>query len=196
MVTRRWIAAALLLFPAIALSPLACSMPPGNPNGNDNFNPTAFRLTSTAFTSGGAIPARHTEDGLDVSPPLSWENAPEDTVEFALLVDDPDSNERDPFAHWMIYAIDGGATSLPENVAKVASPPSPAGSLQGLNDFDMVGYDGPAPPEQDEPHRYRFRLFALRAPSELASGVSKGTFLSAIQTRTIAEARLEGTYDR
>lgn len=177
---------------------LGCTMVPGDPNGNanDNFNPTTFRLTSTAFAEGGAIPARHTDDGLNVSPPLAWENAPEDTVEFALLVDDPDSNDRDPFAHWIIYSIPATATGLPENVTKVAAPADPAGSLQGLNDFDMVGYDGPAPPEADEPHSYRFRLFALSAPSGLASGVGKGAFLNAVEGRTIAEARLTGTYDR
>jgi phosphatidylethanolamine-binding protein (PEBP) family uncharacterized protein len=48
-----------------------------------------MRLNSTAFADGSAIPRRFTCDGDDVSPPLSWGDAPPGTRSFVLLCDDP-----------------------------------------------------------------------------------------------------------
>jgi len=79
----------------------------------------AFTLTSNAFSDGGEIPIRHTKDGEDLSPPLSWANVPDGTKSLALVVEDPDA--PDPAApqrtwiHWIVYnllyALD---TVLPE----------------------------------------------------------------------------------
>lgn len=187
----RWMCGAGVMLAGCVIEP-----PNGNNNGNDNNNPSEMRLTSPSFQDGGAIPVDFTEDGADISPALNWTNVPEDAAEFALLMDDPDSNSRDPFAHWLIYIISGDATGLPENVAKVAAPPEPAGALQGLNDSDDVGYTGPAPPEDDEPHTYRFRLFALDAPLTISSGRRKPDLFNAMAGHIIAEAVLEGTYGR
>jgi Raf kinase inhibitor-like YbhB/YbcL family protein len=66
-------------------------------------------MTSPAFASGGAIPARHTCDGDDLSPPLQWSDPPPGTRSFVLIVDDPDA--PDPAApkriwvHWLRYNI-------------------------------------------------------------------------------------------
>ena len=48
-------------------------------------------LTSPAFKSGAAIPARHTCQGADVSPPLAWAGVPPSTKSLVLIVDDPDA---------------------------------------------------------------------------------------------------------
>jgi len=52
---------------------------------------TAFEIRSTAFASGGAIPAKHTCNGPNVSPPLSWTEPPAGTKSLALIMDDPDA---------------------------------------------------------------------------------------------------------
>jgi phosphatidylethanolamine-binding protein (PEBP) family uncharacterized protein len=36
----------------------------------------AFSITSPAFASDGAIPPAYTADGEDLSPPLTWSDAP------------------------------------------------------------------------------------------------------------------------
>lgn len=63
-----------------------------NDDSNDNDNDDAtFELSSTAFTSGGEIPVIHAcEDlgGNNYSPQLSWQNAPENTDSFVIIVDD------------------------------------------------------------------------------------------------------------
>jgi phosphatidylethanolamine-binding protein (PEBP) family uncharacterized protein len=45
------------------------------------------RLNSTAFADGSAIPRRFACDGGDLSPPLSWSDAPTGTRSFVLLCD-------------------------------------------------------------------------------------------------------------
>ncbi|MEJ6655237.1 MAG: hypothetical protein QNL70_04445, partial [Pseudomonas sp.] len=50
-----------------------------------------LQLTSSAFAADGAIPTKHTGEGEDVSPALSWTNAPADTKSFAVICHDPDA---------------------------------------------------------------------------------------------------------
>lgn len=48
-------------------------------------------MTSSSFAHEAAIPARHTCDGADVSPPLAWTGVPAGTKSLALVIDDPDA---------------------------------------------------------------------------------------------------------
>ena len=50
----------------------------------------SLTLNSPAFAHQGAIPARYTCDGEDVSPELRWSGLPDGTRSLALIVDDPD----------------------------------------------------------------------------------------------------------
>jgi len=75
-------------------------------------------LTSAAFADGGAVPAKHTGEAEDVSPPLSWRDAPDGTKSFALICHDPDAPLVKPgtygYVHWVLYGIPGDATGLPD----------------------------------------------------------------------------------
>src|SRR5256885_6867467 len=86
--------------------------PPGPPapavpgqrggGGRGRGNIQVMTLASTAWPDGGQIPARHTQEGDDVSPPLTWSGAPEGIVSFALLVHDSDApvgNGTDDLLH-------------------------------------------------------------------------------------------------
>lgn len=151
-----------------------------------------MELTSPAFEEGGAIPVRHTCDGEDLSPALAWRGVPEGTASLALVVDDPDA-PAGTWVHWVVYGIPAGAEGLPEGVAPAET--GPAGSRQGRNDFQRLGYGGPCPPPNGA-HRYRFRLYALDADIDLSPGATKAQLLAAIEGRVLAEARLTGTYRR
>ncbi len=48
-------------------------------------------ITSSSFSHNGIIPARHTCDGLDISPALTWTDIPDGTKSLVLIVDDPDA---------------------------------------------------------------------------------------------------------
>jgi phosphatidylethanolamine-binding protein (PEBP) family uncharacterized protein len=61
---------------------------------------TEFTLSSEAFAHGDEIPRRHTCEGEDISPALSWSDPPAETRALALIVDDPDA-PRGTFTHWL-----------------------------------------------------------------------------------------------
>jgi Raf kinase inhibitor-like YbhB/YbcL family protein len=154
----------------------------------------ALVLTSPAFREGAAIPARHTCDGEDVSPPLAWNGVPPGTAALALIADDPDA-PAGTWVHWVLYNLPGDRAELPEGVAQTGRPPQLAGALQGTNDFRRVGYGGPCPPP-GRPHRYFFTLYALDASLPLRAGATRRELERAMAGHVIGEARLMGTYAR
>jgi len=153
-------------------------------------------LRSAAFSEGQPIPRRHTDDGEDLSPPLSWTGLPARAIRLALIVDDPDAPTTDPWVHWVIYNLAADEQGLVEGIPPVAEPPSPAGAIQGKNSWGSVGYRGPAPPKGHGIHHYIFRLFALNADLNLPQGLDKAGLLAAIRGHVMAEADLTGTYHR
>jgi Raf kinase inhibitor-like YbhB/YbcL family protein len=171
---------------------------PADGQGDDSGTEATFALTSSAFENNGAIPQRHTGDGVDVSPELSWSNAPEGTVAYALIMDDPDAPSADPWVHWVIYGIPGTTSELGEDVPQTAFVPDPAGALQGVNswDTDNTGYRGPLPPAGDGVHHYHFKLYALDAALNLAAGATKAELLAAMEGHILGQAELVGTYER
>ena len=155
-------------------------------------------LTSTAFAEGHPIPPKHTGDGEDLSPPLTWSAVPEGTKELALICDDPDAPRDEPWVHWVIYGIPANANALPEGVDRIDRPAEPAGAVQGRNswpDGQNLGYRGPAPPK-GKPHRYFFKLYALDAPLADQPAKTKEQLLTEMSGHVIGEGQLMGTYQR
>jgi Raf kinase inhibitor-like YbhB/YbcL family protein len=153
-------------------------------------------LSSQAFSAGAAIPKRHTGDGEDLSPPLSWSGLPPETRELALIVDDPDAPSAEPWVHWVIARVPASAPGLEEGIAPKATPSIPAGAAQGKNSWGTTGYRGPAPPKGHGIHHYHFRLYSLDAPLSLAPGFDKAGLLRAMEKHILAEGELVGTYQR
>jgi len=151
-----------------------------------------FSLTSPAFRSGDSIPKAFSADGRDVSPSLSWENAPSGTQAFALICDDPDAPVG-TWVHWVIWNLPSSALGLNEAVQHIKTLGD--GSAQGKNDFGRIGYGGPSPPP-GKPHRYFFRLYALREKLQLAAGATRGELERKMQGKVLATAELFGTYGR
>ena len=154
----------------------------------------ALMLMSGAFAAGGGIPSKHTCDGADVSPALSWSGTPAGTVAFALIADDPDA-PAGTWVHWVLFNLPGSLTALPEGVAKTDQLPNLGGALQGRNDFRRTGYGGPCPPP-GKPHRYFFKLYALDAALPLKAGATKQDVERAMRGHGLAETSLMGTYAR
>jgi Raf kinase inhibitor-like YbhB/YbcL family protein len=145
-----------------------------------------FTLSSGSFDSGQPIPARHTCEGEDSSPPLEWDGVPSGTRSLALVVDDPDA-PGGTFTHWIAWAIDPGTRSL----AGGESAPG-----EGRNDFGSVGYRGPCPPRGHGAHRYVFRMFALDTSLDLAPGSTRQQLEDAIGSDALAVAELTGAFER
>jgi len=148
-------------------------------------------LTSSAFDRGGPIPTRHTGEGEDVSPALSWRGQPNGTKSYALICHDPDAPLVKPgtygFVHWVLYGIPGSIVEFPEGGGDC---------IQGINDFGKPGYGGPMPPEGHGTHHYFFWLLALDADVDLEPGLTMWGLLEKIEPNVIAMNRLVGTYTR
>jgi len=150
-----------------------------------------FTLKSPAFAPGGAIPAVHTCDGADTSPPLEWSGAPAGTRSFALIVHDPDAPAGD-WLHWVAWNIPAATRSFPAGVPtkdRLAD-----GTEQGRNDFGRPGYGGPCPPGGT--HHYVFSLRALDTTLTLPAKAARDAIENAMQGHILATAELTGTYQR
>ena len=152
----------------------------------------AFRIASTAFDDGEAIPAKYTCDCEDVSPDLTWENAPDGAKSFALICDDPDAPGT-TWVHWVVWGVPATATGLAEGVP--AEPVLADGTKQGVTDFRRIGYGGPCPPG-GKPHRYYFKLYALDNTPQLPPDATKKHLLDAMEGHILGQAHVMGTYQR
>lgn len=152
----------------------------------------AFTLSSSDFQNGATIAKNFTCDGADISPELSWTDAPNGTQEFALIADDPDAPVG-TWTHWVLYGVKTDRQSLPQNVSKVDELPN--GGMQGRNDFRKIGYGGPCPPP-GKPHRYFFRLYALDTKLNLKPGASRQELEQAMKGHVLGQAELMGKYGR
>ena len=129
------------------------------------------------------------KNGIPVlSLPLDIADAPEDTVCFAIYMDDPDSRPLCGYnwVHWM--AVNITQASIPEDFSRTAG----GDAVQGTNDNGKAGYAGPMPPDKD--HTYVVTVYALDAALSLAEGFTKTEFADAITGHVLASASLEGTY--
>ena len=155
----------------------------------------SLSLTSPAFEAGGDIPAIHTCDGNDQSPPLAWSGVPPQAQSLVLIVDDPDA--PDPAApkriwtHWVLYNIPPDASGLKQGVA---THDLPAGTREGHNDWKRTGYGGPCPPVGR--HRYFHKLYALDTVLRELGQATKGEVEKAMQGHVIESTELIGLYQR
>jgi Raf kinase inhibitor-like YbhB/YbcL family protein len=145
-------------------------------------------VSSDAFGDGQTIPTSFTCDGSDVSPPLRWSGVPDEAVELALLVEDPDA-PGGTFVHWLLWGLAPGVSELPEGSV-------PDGARQGTNGFGKLGWGGPCPPRGHGPHRYVFTLHALAEPLHVDEGATADQLRAAIEGKVIAQGQLIGLYGR
>jgi len=153
----------------------------------------ALTIESPAFSPMGEIPGVHTCDGRDTAPALRWSGAPAGTRSFVLIVDDPDAPDpaapKRTYVHWVLYDIPADASGLPQ---AASSATLPAGTREGVNDWNRTGYGGPCPPIGR--HRYFFKLSALDTTLGDLGRATKADVERAMQGHVVASAQLVGTY--
>lgn len=177
-------------------------------------------------------PDAHIRLSDNLNPALAWDGVPAAARSLVLVCVDSDvptraddvnkegrtvaaTLPRCDFYHWLMVDIPPAVTAIARGECSQGvtprgkvSPPGPAGSRQGLNDYtgwfakdpqlagQWRGYDGPCPPWNDERlHHYHFTLYA----TDLARCPVEGDFtgaevLAAIAGHVLAQARLTATY--
>jgi len=145
----------------------------------------SFTIRSPQFDTGERIPQRHAHppEGEDVQPHLQWFDAPAGTVSLALLCEDPDAPQDEPFVHWVLAGIPAEREELVESEERRY--------IRGRNDFDEQGWGGPLPPEGHDPHRYVFKLYALDAEPTVAA--NRTCWLRSTATFSIAPSTSAAT---
>ena len=159
-----------------------------------------FSVTSTSLHEGKPLAEAQIANtfgcnGGNLSPQLTWKNAPEGTKSFAVTVYDPDAPSGSGWWHWVLYDIPAHATSLGEGVGLKAE--LPVGAKAGRNDGGGREFGGACPPPGDKPHHYIVTVFALKvdtlpAPSDATSALI-GFMLN---SNALAKAKITATYKR
>lgn len=109
--------------------------------------------------------------GQNISPQLSWENAPEGTLYYAVTMYDKDAPTGSGFWHWVVFNIPASITELKSGAGEVAKKLLPKETIQSVTDFGKPGYGGPCPPP-GAPHQYLITVYALKSKIDLDKNAS------------------------
>ncbi|ULQ53315.1 YbhB/YbcL family Raf kinase inhibitor-like protein [Flavihumibacter fluvii] len=142
-----------------------------------------LELSSAAFIPGGSIPAKHTCDGKNSSPPLAVKSFPPATKCLALITDDPDA-PGGTWVHWVAWNIPV-THHLKENECH---------GIEGMNDFRQSGYGGPCPPSGT--HHYHFKVYALDDLLDIPTSAGKPELEKAMNGHIIGFGEIIGLYKR
>lgn len=159
-----------------------------------------LKVSSSSIKEGGVITNAQVFNGFgcsgdNVSPDLQWTGAPKDTKFFAVTVYDPDAPTGSGWWHWVIFNIPADVTSLDSKAGNERGT-LPKGAIQSRTDFGKPGYGGPCPPAGDKPHKYTFRVIALKDKIPLdqdASGALVGFYINSMK---LADGKLTAKYGR
>jgi Raf kinase inhibitor-like YbhB/YbcL family protein len=160
-----------------------------------------FTLTSPDIANGRKISDAQVFNafgcsGHNVSPALTWANAPAGTKSFALLVHDPDAPTGSGWWHWIAYNIPADTTSLAADAGDPKKNLMPGAAVQGRTDFGIAGYGGPCPPP-GKPHHYYFRLYALKVSKLDVPADATAAFISFnVNANSLGKAQILGLYGR
>jgi Raf kinase inhibitor-like YbhB/YbcL family protein len=171
--------------------PPATTGPPGGQpapggRGGGRGGVPVMTLATPAWPDGGPIPAKYTQAGDEVSPPLTWSNVPDGVASFVLIAHDLDAaagNGTDDLLHWMLWNIPADARSVSEGLPQGSQLPDGTRQISASGPY----YRGPGASAQGPAHHYVFELFALDAAIDVpAVGASPA------QTRAAVLAAMAG----
>ena len=167
--------------------------------------PLALQVTSTSIKPTGALHKDYTCEGEDYSPHLGWTGVPDNAQSIAIVAQDLDADEG-IFAHWVMWGIPMDVEEIAANAGPLGA--LPAGTIEGANDFELVGWKGPCPPLRflgygstvtdknrgTDRHHHNFNVYALDFAPTLESGTTRNDLLRAIDGHIVAAGDVTATY--
>ncbi len=157
-----------------------------------------FTLSSTSFKDGSLLPKKMSGDnkanpncvGENVSPELTWKNAPAGTVSYALIMTDPEGRNGLGVDHWHAYGIPATVTSFAEGETSKASEKFVGG--KGTAGKDV--YVGPCTPP-GSPHHYTFVVVATDLDAKaLPAGLTRLELLAKLEGHVKGAAGMIGLF--
>lgn len=132
--------------------------------------------------------------GKNISPHLSWNNAPAGTKSFAITVYDPDAPTGSGWWHWVVFNIDKSVDTIKTGASNKSMP---TGAIESSTSYGSKGFGGACPPKGDKPHRYIFTVYALETEKIEQNADARpeliGFFLN---SHVIAKASIMAYYGR
>ena len=131
--------------------------------------------------------------GENISPQLSWKDAPKGTKSFAVTVYDPDAPTGSGWWHWVVFDISKDKFTLPSGFGNSESKDA----IQSITDYGKSGFGGACPPQGDKAHKYIFTVYALDVETlgldKNANAALVGFYLN---SHSLAKASLISYYGR
>lgn len=172
-----------------------------------------FGITSLAFIQaqtftlksndiGGQLTTKQVFNGFgctgeNISPQLSWENAPEGTKSFAVTVYDPDAPTGSGWWHWVIFDIPSSTNELVSNAGNLEVNLAPKSAIQSLTNFGKSGFGGACPPKGHGLHQYVFTVHALKTDKLGLNAETNPAIVGYyLNNNTIAKASISAYYQR
>ena len=129
---------------------------------------------------------------------LSWENVPEGTQNFLIVMQDYDAIPVAGFSwiHWVVVVpksykeLEEGASRKDKNIIQGIN--SWASRLKGLPKEKSTFYGGPTPPDKN--HVYEVKIYAVDKILNLKNGFYLNEAYKEIKNHILAEAEIEGVY--
>lgn len=135
--------------------------------------------------------------GENLSPQLSWENAPEGTKSFAITMYDPDAPTGSGWWHWVVFDIPAGITSVAAGAGDLTKTLMPKNAIQSITNYGAAGYGGPCPPEGHGIHQYVITVHALKTDKlGLDAATNPAVVGYYIWNNTLAKASIVSYYER
>lgn len=127
----------------------------------------------------GMFPRKHTCDGENISPEIRLDRV--EAPYLAVILED--GVGMDLVCQWLIWNIEAREI-IPENIPPQPVITDPFDAVQGINDFNTVGYYGPCPKE-GEAHTYYFNAYGLDRKLDLKPGSDARALRKAMQGHTV-----------
>lgn len=140
-------------------------------------------ITTEDYEADGRIPDRIAKDHGNEAPRFAVSGVPEDAVELALIVHDPDAPMARGFTHWVVYGLPA-----------VDGPIDPSVGRAAATSAGEPGWYGPQPPFGHGTHRYYAWVYALSAP--ISGEPTREAFLDRHADAILEQNRIVGTFSR
>ena len=142
------------------------------------------------LSCGSEIDDKNSQYGENLSPGIEFIDVPEEAETLGVFMEDLNASEARK-SHWVIWNIPADS-DLPEGILPEERPSMVEGSVQGNNDFDVIGYTGPEYPPGNE--TYRFTAYALESRLEVEPGSEMPIVKRSMKNLVVDKATAEAGY--
>lgn len=159
------------------------------------FSADTFQVTSQDIIPHQLLNKAHVYNangclGDNISPQLSWSNAPQGTQSFAIICHDPDAPRPHGWYHWLVV-------NIPLSINQISAGGKIEGALETISDFKQTTYGGPCPPIGHGIHHYNFTVYALDVSQlNISSQTPPLEVEKLVKSHSLAQATITGLYER